>query len=216
VIRSVLPAGVEADELVGPAGAPWMYPEEAAAVAAAVPARREEYAAVRACARTALTRIGLPAGPIPTGPGRAPVWPAGVVGSMTHCDGYRAAAVAPADRWAGIGIDAEVLAPLPDGVAPLVMSAAERAALRVVDPAVCPDRVLFSAKESVYKVWYPLVGTWLGFDDVDVRLGPGTFVALIEPDGLGTDELRGRWAVHGGFVVTAVALARMRGAGYRA
>jgi 4'-phosphopantetheinyl transferase EntD len=127
---------------------------------------------------------------------------------MTHCDGYRAAAVAAAEAWVGIGIDAEVLAPLPDGVGPLVMSAAERAALRDVDPALCPDRVLFSAKESVYKVWYPVVRAWLGFEDVDVRLGDGTFVARLEPDGLGTDELHGRWTVRDGFVLTAVTLAR--------
>lgn len=208
MIRSVLPAGVEAEEHAGPAGPAMLYPEEEPAVAAAVPARRAEYAAVRACARTALARLGLPAGPIPSGPDRAPVWPSGVVGSMTHCDGFRAAAVARADLWAGIGIDAEVLAPLPDGVGPLVMSAAERAALSGVDPALCPDRLVFSAKESVYKVWYPVVRTWLGFEDVDVRLGDGTFVARLEPDGLGTDELHGRWAVRDGLVVTAVTLAR--------
>jgi 4'-phosphopantetheinyl transferase EntD len=208
VIRTLLPSDVEAEELVGAAGAADLHPEEAAAVAAAVPARREEYAAVRVCARAALARLGIPAGPILTGRGRAPVWPPGVVGSMTHCDGYRAAAVTRADRWAGVGIDAEVLAPLPDGVGPLVMSAAERVALGAVDPALCPDRVLFSAKESVYKVWYPLVGTWLGFEDVDVRLGPGTFVARLEPDELGTDELHGRWVVRDGLVVTALVLAR--------
>ncbi|MGY4642220.1 4'-phosphopantetheinyl transferase family protein [Cellulomonas sp. URHB0016] len=208
MIRSVLPAGVEAEEHAGPAGPARLYPEEEAAVTAAVPARREEYAAVRVCARTALGRLGFPAGPIPSGPDRAPRWPPGVVGSMTHCNGYRAAAVAHAHAWWGVGIDAEVLAPLPDGVGPLVMSAAERAALDDVDPALCPDRVLFSAKESVYKVWYPVVRAWLGFEDVDVRLGDGTFVARVEPDGLGTDELHGRWAVRDGFVVTAVTLAR--------
>ncbi len=207
-MRSVLPVGVEVVEHVGPAGAAPLFPDEAVAVTGAVPARREEYAAVRVCARTALGRLGLPPVPVPSAPDRSPVWPSGIVGSMTHCDGYRAAAVARADDWAGVGIDAEVLAPLPDGVGPLVMSDAERIALADVDPACCPDRVLFSAKESVYKVWYPLVRRWLGFEDVDVRLGAGTFVARIGPDGLGVDELHGRWAVHDGFVVTAVTLAR--------
>ncbi|GIG20979.1 4'-phosphopantetheinyl transferase [Cellulomonas chitinilytica] len=203
----MLPAGIEVEEHVGPPDVAPLFPEEAVAVAGAVPARRAEYAAVRACARTALGRLGLVAGPIPSAPDRAPVWPPGVVGSMTHCDGYRAAAVARSDEWVAVGIDAEVLAPLPDGVGPLVMSETEREALRSVDPARCPDRVLFSAKESVYKVWYPQVRTWLGFEDVDVRLGDGTFVARIGRDGLGVDELHGRWAARGGLVVTAVTLA---------
>lgn len=51
----------------------------------------------------------------------------------------------------------------------------------------------------------------LGFEDVDVRLDDGTFVAHLGPAGLGTDVLRGRWAVDGGLVVTAVALARRLG-----
>ena len=80
--------------------------------------------------------------------------------------------------------------------------------LRTPDPTLCPDRVLFSAKESVYKVWYPVTRSWLGFEDVDVRLGDGTFVARIGRVGLGTDVLHGRWAVGDGLVVTAVALAR--------
>ena len=144
-----------------------------------MPARRAEYAAVRECARTALRRLGLADAAVPAGPDRAPVWPAGIVGSMTHVDGYRAAAVGRAETWAGIGIDAEVHAPLPPGVATLVMSQDERAALARTDPALCLDRVLFSAKESVYKVWYPVTRSWLGFEDVDVRLGDGTFVARI-------------------------------------
>ena len=68
--------------------------------------------------------------------------------------------------------------------------------------------MLFSAKESVYKVWYPVTRSWLGFEDVDVRLGDGTFVARIGRTGLGTDVLHGRWAVGDGLVVTAIALAR--------
>ncbi|WP_291888950.1 4'-phosphopantetheinyl transferase superfamily protein [Cellulomonas sp.] len=207
-MRSVLPAGVEVVEHVGPAHVAPLFPDEAVAVAGAVPARREEYAAVRACARAALGRLGLPPVSVPSAPDRAPIWPPGIVGCMTHCEGYRAAAVARADDWAGVGIDAETLAPLPDGVGPLVMSDGERAALADVDPATCPDRVLFSAKESVYKLWYPLVRCWLGFEEVEVRLGSGTFVARVGPDGLGVHEVHGRWAVHNGFVVTAVTLGR--------
>lgn len=208
MIERVLPAGVEAAEHTGsPLPVP-LHPSEEAGVANAVPARRAEYAAVRGCARTALRRLGLTDAAVPAGPDRAPVWPAGIVGSMTHVDGYRAAVVGRTETWAGLGIDAELHAPLPPGVASLVMSDDERAALTRTDPALCPDRVLFSAKESVYKVWYPVTRSWLGFEEVDVRLGDGTFVARLSRPGLETEVLHGRWAVDDGLVVTAVALAR--------
>lgn len=208
MIDRVLPAGVQAAEHAGPPPPAALLASEEAGVAGAVPGRRGEYAAVRACARTALGRLGLEGVAVPAGADRAPVWPAGIVGSMTHCDGYRAAAVGLARDWIGLGIDAEVHAPLPPDVLDIVLNPAERAALAGADPALCLDRVLFSAKESVYKVWYPVTRSWLGFEDVDVRLGDGTFVARLGPTGLGTRELYGRWAVGDGLLVTAVALAR--------
>ena len=211
VLADLLPPGVVAVESFGPCATAPLIGDEAAAVARAVPARRAEYAAVRACARDALERLGVGRPAVPSAPDRSPVWPDGVVGALTHCDGYRAAAVAHAGTWAGVGIDAEPLAPLPDGVADLVTSDDERGDLADVDPAHFPDRVLFSAKESVYKVWYPVVRTWLGFEDVRVRLGDGTFTAHLAVTGLGVDTLHGRWSTGRGLVVTAVTLAHPPG-----
>src|SRR4051812_41792193 len=139
-MEQVLPPDVVVDEHRGAPVPAELFPEEEAAVARAVPSRRTEYAAVRTCARAALTRLGLGPVAVPSGPDRAPVWPAGVVGSMTHCDGFRAAAVAHADAWTGIGIDAEVLEPLPPEVLSLVMSRAEQKAIADLDPKTCPDR----------------------------------------------------------------------------
>ncbi|WP_426595958.1 4'-phosphopantetheinyl transferase family protein [Cellulomonas sp. McL0617] len=207
-MEQVLPTDVVVVEHRGPPLPAALFPEEEAAVARAIPARRAEYAAVRACARAALTRLGAGAVAVPSAPDRSPVWPEGVVGSMTHCDRFRAAAVAHARSWAGLGIDAEVLEPLPPEVLSLVMSTSEQEAIADLDPGICPDRIVFSAKESVYKVWSPIVHAWLGFEHVDVRLGHNTFTARLSVRGLGTDLLHGRWAVGDGLVVTAAALAR--------
>jgi 4'-phosphopantetheinyl transferase EntD len=146
----------------------------------------------------------------------APTWPPGVVGSMTHCANYRAAAVARAQDVIGIGIDAETHAPLPPGVLTTVSLPDEREHLaRLVDqrPDICWDRLLFSAKESVYKTWYPLVGTWLGFEEARVRFRPdtGTLVAdLLRPGldcaGWPVRRLHGRWLVDRGLVIAAVVL----------
>ena len=177
--------------------------------------RRREFETGRHCALEALARLGVRARSVPRGSSGEPLWPPSVVGSITHCRGLRAAAVAHRNHLHGIGIDAEPADPLPDEVLPSVAGPAELERLRslcATVPAVAWDRLLFSAKESVYKTWYPLTGAWLGFHDVDVRLDPaGRFTAHLPPAGITVagerqTVLRGTWAAVDGFVLTAVTL----------
>jgi 4'-phosphopantetheinyl transferase EntD len=105
---------------------------------------------------------------------------------MTHTRGFYAAAVAPSGRVRSLGIDAEPNEPLPAGVHPLISDDEERSrrlSLTARRPEVAWDRLLFCAKESIYKAWHPVVGEWLGFEDVTVRLSEdGRFTArLIGP-----------------------------------
>ncbi|MFI1675968.1 4'-phosphopantetheinyl transferase [Streptomyces sp. NPDC020607] len=193
-----------------------LFPEEEAVVAKAVAKRRDEFTTVRHCARTALARIGVPPAPILPGHRGAPGWPDGVVGSMTHCAGYRAAVVARAGEVTSVGIDAEPGEPLRDpDVLNLVADETERAVLASLgsrQPATPWDRLLFSAKESVYKTWFPLTGRWLGFEDARVELTPdGTFTArlLVEGPVVAGVELKGfsgRWIVRDGIAATAIVL----------
>lgn len=108
-----------------------------------------------------------------------------MVGSITHCQGYRAAVAAPASLMAAVGIDAEPAGPLPRGVLALITSEAERthlAHLASADPSTPWDRLLFSAKEAAYKAWYPATGIWLGFRDATLTLFPdGGFAATLHP-----------------------------------
>jgi 4'-phosphopantetheinyl transferase EntD len=173
VIASLVPAGVAVADARGPLPGEALLPEEEALVARAVQKRRAEFTTVRTCARIALAELGVPAAPLLSGPKREPLWPAGIVGSLTHCDGYRAAAVARADTLASIGIDAEPHAALPDGILPRVSLPAEQAHLRTLPAGVHWDRLLFSAKESVYKTWFPLARRWLGFEEAAVEFRPG-------------------------------------------
>jgi 4'-phosphopantetheinyl transferase EntD len=191
------------------------FPGEEALIARAVEKRRREFITARRCAREALVRLGYAPAPIGSGPRREPRWPAGVVGSITHCEGYRAAAVAVTADLASIGIDAEPNEPLPPGVRESVAVADEPERLRTLaarDPMVRWDRLLFSAKESVYKAWYPLTGRWLGFEDAALSIDPATrsFTARLLVDGSRTDggsplrELHGRYLVGAGLIMTAV------------
>jgi len=214
-IAGILPAGVAVADWVGGGDPPPPLPAEAALVAGASPGRRRDLAVSRTCARQALAQLGLPPAPVLRGPDREPAWPGGVVGSLTHCAGYGAAAVAPAARFAAVGIDAEVRRPLPGGVLAKIALPPERAWIGARPAGCCWDRVLFSAKESVFKAWFPLTGAWLEFRDALVTFEPaaGTFSArLLVPgplvDGRRVEVLAGRYAVANGLVVTAIALER--------
>ncbi|GAB3888825.1 hypothetical protein GCM10029964_057160 [Kibdelosporangium lantanae] len=137
--------------------------------------RRREYATVRDCARQAMADLGLPPVPLLSGERGAPRWPAGVVGSMTHCAGYRAAVVALDSTVHTIGIDAEPHDTLPEGVERTIALDGERAMLArlaAADPAIHWDRMLFCAKEAVYKAWFPLTRKWLGFEEASITLSP--------------------------------------------
>ena len=214
-IEAVLPAvAMSADATIDDPAAV-LFPEEEACVRGAVDKRRREYATVRQCARRALAAFGMPPVPIPSGVGRDPLWPPGIVGSMTHCEGYRAAAVARARTVHAIGIDAEPNDRLPDDVVRAVLTSSERVAVRELadaEPGVSWDRLLFSAKEAVYKAWYPIMHTWLGFEDAEiaVHLGDGSFIATLtvpRSDAAGSPPttVSGRWLAADGLILTAVA-----------
>jgi 4'-phosphopantetheinyl transferase EntD len=181
---------------------------EAAAIRRAVATRRHEFTTARACARTALAQLGLPPDPVPSGPAGEPRWPAGVVGSITHCAGYRAAAVARARDVGALAIDAEPNRPLPPGVLAAIAAPEERLWLRrrrEGTTAVCWDRLMFSVKEAVFKLWFPLTGEKLGFRDASVvlDLAAGAFHARLSA---GRPALRGRWLAGEGLLVTGICL----------
>ncbi|WP_432089860.1 4'-phosphopantetheinyl transferase family protein [Streptomyces sp. NRRL F-5630] len=205
MIHRVLPEGISAAHHHGTDPHATLFPEEEPFVARAVAKRRAEYTTVRACARRALAALGRPPVPLLPGERGAPGWPPGIVGSMTHCPGYSAAAVAPADDWLGLGIDAEENAPLPPGVLDLIALPSDREALAALPPeGPSWDRILFSAKESVYKAWFPLARRFLDFTEAELVLSTdGTFAARVLVAGP-VRELSGRWAAGDGLVVTAV------------
>ncbi|GAA1297365.1 4'-phosphopantetheinyl transferase family protein [Saccharothrix xinjiangensis] len=216
MITDLLPPPISAFDVFGDPDGVVLFPEEEEHVAKAVDKRRREFATGRHCARAALGALGFPPSPLLPGPKREPTWPAGVVGSITHCNGYRAAAVARADQVRAIGIDAEPNEPTPDGVLGAIALPAELAQvdrLRGSGDKVAWDRLLFSAKETVYKAWFPLTRRWLGFEDAELTINPddGTFIAriLVETpvvDGVAVTGFTGRWLAREGFVVTAIAV----------
>jgi 4'-phosphopantetheinyl transferase EntD len=205
-LSDLLPAGAIAVEERGEPPPPPLDPRDAALPAAA-PRRLAEFARGRACAHAALVALGLD-GPIGRGADRAPRWPAGAVGSITHCAGYVAAAVARADRVRALGLDAEPAAPLPPGVLTQIASPTERAHLATLPTDQPWDRLLFAIKESVYKAWAPATGRWLDFTDAEVTIDPtaGRFRAALAVDGPWR-LLDGRFAASAGLWLAVTAIA---------
>jgi len=218
VIEAILPPAVVAEDTREELLDIELFPEEVAALGRAVEKRRNEFITARACARRALERLGVLPCAIANGDRGQPLWPPGVVGSITHCAGFRGCAVAREGAVVGVGIDAEPHEPLPEGVLGQIARAEEHprlARLAGVEPAVHWDRLLFCAKEAVYKVWFPLAACWLGFEDATLELDPAgcAFRARLLkpwPDAAAAlpEVLEGRWLVREGLVLTAIALQR--------
>ncbi|MFJ7075549.1 4'-phosphopantetheinyl transferase [Streptomyces sp. NPDC098781] len=189
------------------------YAQEEAVIEGAGAERTRSFRTVRHCARLAMAGLGLPPAPVLHGERGEPRWPDGVVGSMTHCVGYRGAALARDTALLGLGIDAEPHRPLPARFLRSVSLPEEHAALERLaagQPHIHWDRLLFSAKETVYKVWFPLTRSRLGFTEADIRFDPdGRFTArLLRAAPLAHEHrlgmLHGRWLVHDGFAATAI------------
>jgi 4'-phosphopantetheinyl transferase EntD len=214
MIEAILPADVACADTFGDPPGAVLFPEEEALLAKAVDKRRREFTTARSCARTALAALGVGPAPILPGERGAPQWPPGIVGSITHCAGYRAAAVARAGDVLTIGLDAEPDEVLPPDVLETVSLPGERARLRdlaAAAPGTCWDRLLFSAKESVYKAWFPLARRWLGFEEADITVNAadGTFEArllVVGPMAGGSPltGFTGRWLARDGLVLTAI------------
>ena len=213
MIESILTSDIAATESFGDRTQPGLHREEAALVEAAVETRRREFTTGRICARDALAKLGGPTGPILRGGRGEPLWPKGYFGSITHCAGYRAAAVGRLGSIQAVGIDAEPAAALPDGVLDAISLPEERRELATIMNSSAPlpfDRLLFSAKESVFKSCYSLSEIALDYEDALItfsRDGSFKVSVLHRQAGMAIPRsLEGRWMVEGGFAVTALSI----------
>jgi 4'-phosphopantetheinyl transferase EntD len=219
MFAALFPEGVVAAELRGPGEPSRLKPEEARGVERAVPKRIREFAAGRQCARRALAELGRVDVPIPVAHDRQPLWPPGVVGSITHTAGLCAAVVAEDTRLEALGVDTELAGAVKPELWGTICVADEDAWISALQPRERPAAVtfLFSAEEAFYKCQYPLLGERLGFDDLCVTVsawgqGHGAFsvrparpVALFERLG-GAQSLQGAYRFHEEFVSAGVCL----------
>lgn len=144
-----------------------LMPEEAASIASQVTAVRRASGAARIVVRALFPRLGQDIAPVPRGGSGAPVWPAGIAGSIAHDTRIAVAAVGWQRDIPSVGIDIEPASPLPPDMLALV--ATPRELEKGADDPL-RGRLLFAAKEAVYKAVYPLDRGFLEFQDIAVDL----------------------------------------------
>lgn len=209
----VAPEGAVAVECFGDLYDVQLFDEEYDYMIGCSPSRQAEFMSVRGCSQLALEQLGRERPQQLSVGGRGPRWPDGVVGSMTHCHGYRAAAVVHRGLFTALGIDAEPAEELPMDLTENVAMPIERVQLmrlRDESPEIPWGRVLFSAKESLFKAWSTVMEGWLGFEDVSIEIKrTGALEASIwngksiQLEGESISRVRGRWCVDRGFIMTS-------------
>lgn len=210
LLDALLPPWAAGAELRGAGPQPWLYAQEDEQLGDdAVSKRWTEFAAARMCARRALAAVGAEPGPLLRGPYGAPFWPAGTIGSITHCRDFCAAAVARHRDAGALGIDAEPAVALRPGLLPRIAAPGERERLAALPrlPGLPWDTLLFCVKEAAYKAWYPLAGAPLGFRTAHVGLEPDGAALTVRPTRsapTGLPVLAGRYAAEAGLLVVAV------------
>lgn len=179
-------------------------PEEAALVAGAVEKRRRDFALGRSCACAALAQIGHADAVVGRGAGGAPAWPNGVIGSITHTQGFAAALAATAGPYQGLGIDAERSNGMDEKLFARLFTPPERGWLAGLPEArrKCAATLLFSAKEAWFKAHHPATGQRLNFQQVEITPGEGDFSAR-RLDGA-SGPVTGRFVLLDDLVVTVI------------
>lgn len=198
-VRAVLPQGVA----LGKADPSRLHPVAACEVLqGAVPKRLAEFSAGRFAARAAFADPDIV---LPVGADRAPVWPDGSVGSITHCAGLCLAVVGKSDTYWGLGLDAEPDHPLEEEIWDSILRRDE------VNRDGSQALAYFVAKEAAYKAQYAVTRHLFGFNTLRLIFEDNQFVAEfvdeIGPFSKG-HRLCGSMIRAGGYLGAFVALSR--------
>ena len=208
-IRTLFPGSVVVEDALPSATDARLFPEEEAVIARAIEKRRREFTAGRACVRRAFAKLGVPAVAVPNDERRAPVWPDGVVGSISHTGDYCAVVVARRADVSAVGLDVEKDEGVAERLWERICTEEELAFVRARDAIERGwwVRLLFSAKESFYKCQYLVTEKYLGFHDVTVSLDPDArrFEVTLDVDAGAIprgETLGGGWIVTEGVIAT--------------
>jgi enterobactin synthetase component D len=157
-----------------------VFPE---AMTKAVIKRKAEFLAGRYAARQCIEKLQIESKKhshlffgdvfdLQAGVHKSPLWPKGIVGSISHTNSRACALVANTENYKGVGIDIENWLPNSacEQIASLILAKNDHTFLKKIN-SISHSRFLtliFSAKESLFKALYPSVGYYFDFKDAEV------------------------------------------------
>lgn len=136
------------------------------------PKRLSDFSTGRYCAMKALEQIGIQNVIIPIGKDREPIWPEGIVGSISHCESLTGAIVSRKADHISLGLDIEEIGRVTADLWPYVFTDKEIEYLNTLpidqQELICTS--IFSLKEAFYKFQFPITNLFLDFLDVEVQI----------------------------------------------
>jgi 4'-phosphopantetheinyl transferase EntD len=182
--------------------------EEINAAATMSPSRQREFSHGRMCARQALAALGLPDCTVPTEPSRAPRWPDKIAGSISHCGDYAAAVAARTADCPGLGIDLEKDTAIDSALSGIICRTEEYQLIQSIGQYPTATKLIFSAKESIFKCIWPSVQRFVDFQEIEIQpdLLAGTFRAIAHSPALPhelIESIRGHFVRTDGLLITA-------------
>ena len=211
-LGNLFPAGVVAVELLSEAPRTVLTEAESTSISRCAAKRISDFTRGRACARRGLAELGIRDFSLLAGEKREPLWPAGIVGSITHTTGFAAAVVARHGAIEALGIDCEVIESVGADLWERICTPAEQARLAQLPQAQARQQaaLIFAAKEAFYKCQFPVSRAWVGFEDVTIEISAGRFRVVPQVRLPVTDEwvasVQGRYEYREPWVVTGVSV----------
>lgn len=209
-LGSLFPAGVVAVELLSEAPRTVLTELELSSMSHCANKRIDDFTRGRACAHRGLIELGIHHYSVLAGEKREPLWPAEIIGSITHTTGFAAAVVARRSEVEALGIDCEIIASVDADLWERICTPTERARLEQLPQAQAQRQaaLIFAAKEAFYKCQFPVSHEWVGFEDVTIEVSADGFrivpqVHLPVADGW-VASLAGRYEFREPWVVTGV------------
>jgi len=185
-----------------------IYLEEQALIENAIDKRKDEFTAGRVCAHKLLAQLGIKNAPVLAGENRMPIWPQGIVGSITHTKEYCAVALTNNSEFKSIGLDAEYIERVKENIWKVICTENELKNLQTIDQEQRQKNatLIFSAKECFFKCQFPLTKEWVDFQDVEIAINneKETFSIIPIKASLSISNPEGRFTFNEKYVFTGM------------
>ena len=129
--------------------------------------RKKEYLKSRELAHSLFSEIGISDFILLNDDKRAPIWPSGIVGSISHSSGFAIVAISKDHKSIGIDLEKIMSDERSEKLKDQFLTE-EEIKINQLDFNLF-STIVFSAKESLFKLIYPLCREYFGFHSAKIR-----------------------------------------------